>query len=98
MHPDTASRRLLGAVLERAMRDANGPLGTGSTACTPREQERARDWFRDASVEPMSFRWLCMVLDLDAEAVVQRLAMRGEGADDRAPEAAIGDAARLAEG
>jgi hypothetical protein len=55
------------------MRDAIGPLGTGSTACTPNEQVRARSWFRRASVEPMSFRWLCLVLDLDPEAIVRRL-------------------------
>lgn len=55
------------------MRDANGPLGTGSTACTPLERERARAWFHDESLRPMSFRWLCLVLDLEPEAVVRRL-------------------------
>jgi len=55
------------------MRDATGPLGTGSTACTPSERDRARAWFQDASVAPMSFRWLCLVLDLDPEAVAKRI-------------------------
>jgi hypothetical protein len=81
VHAETPSRGLLGAVLERAMRDAMGPLGTGSTACTPRERVRVRQWFRASSVEPMSFRWLCLVLDLDPDTVVQRLELPAAGAE-----------------
>lgn len=73
--PDTASRRLLRAVLERAMRDAVGPLGSGSTACTSREREQVHGWFRAANLEPMSFRWLCLVLDLEPGAVLRRLGL-----------------------
>jgi hypothetical protein len=51
-------RRLLGAVLERAPCDAVGPLRMGSTACTPVERAQACAWFRDTSVDPMSFRLL----------------------------------------
>jgi hypothetical protein len=71
--PATASRRLLRAVLRRAMRDVSGPLGTGSTACTPLEREHARAWFQDDSVRPMSFRWLCLALDLEPEGIMRRL-------------------------
>jgi len=56
------------------MRDAVEPLGSGSTACTIAEQEHVRQWFHDDSVEPMSFRWLCQMLDLDPEAFVRRIA------------------------
>jgi len=47
------------------------PLGTGSTACTVSEQAHVLRWFQDDSVEPMSFRWLCQVLDLDPDAFVR---------------------------
>jgi len=98
VHPETPSRGLLGAVLERAMRDAIGPLGTGSTACTPSEQVRARHWFRHASVEPMSFRWLCLVLDLDPEAIVRRLEVPSGPGETREITSEVAGDAVLVEG
>ena len=67
------------------MRDALGPLGMGSMACTPRERASALAWFCDASITPVSFRWLCLALDLDPDAIVQRLGLPNEGAANRLP-------------
>lgn len=70
----TGSRRLLGAVLGRAVEDATGPARRSSTACSPGEREGARAWLTSPRIEPMSFRWLCLMLDLDADAILKQLA------------------------
>lgn len=69
----TGSRRLLSAVLGRAVVDATGPVRRSSTACSPSDREGARSWLTSSCVEPMSFRWLCLMLDLDADAILRRV-------------------------
>lgn len=57
---DVPEKRLLFAILERAVRDALGNC--------PDEAEAAQDWiFHDSGKEPehFSFRWICLVLDVD---------------------------------
>ncbi len=65
--PDTASRRLLGAVLERALLDAAGP--------TAREAERgdALAWFHAEDESPFSFRWIAFHLGLEPAWILVRL-------------------------
>jgi hypothetical protein len=75
----TASRRLLGAVLRRALEDATGPLRRSSTACSPPDREGARAWLASPCIEPMSFRWLCLMLDLDPDAILKRVVTRPAG-------------------
>lgn len=56
-------RALWMAVLHGALRDS---MSDGYRA-------GARAWFGSAEIVPCSFRWICVVLDLDADAVLERL-------------------------
>lgn len=70
---NTATRRLLAAVLQRALDDATGPARRGSTACTPADRSDALSWIGDDGIAPMSFRWLCAALEIEPEAVRRRV-------------------------
>jgi len=63
------ARRLLAAVLDRALKDAFGPGENRGAACTIAERERAIEWFNDDGRGPGTFRWVCALLELDAGAV-----------------------------
>jgi len=63
------ARRLLAAMLERAVKDALGPTEEGGGACSPAERDRALAWFAADERGPGTFRWLCALLDLDAPSV-----------------------------
>jgi hypothetical protein len=74
--PAMGARRLLAAVLERAVDDAIGPRKPGAARCTPAEQRAVLDWFAAESMAPGTFRWICALLEIDAGSV--------RGAIDRA--------------
>jgi hypothetical protein len=82
------ARRLLAAMLERAVKDALGPTEDGGGACSQAERDRALVWFAADESGPGTFRWLCSLLDLDAASVrgairqggPQRLAVLDDGA------------------
>ena len=79
--PAMGARRLLAAVLERAVDDAIGPRKPGGARCTPAEQRAVLDWFAAESMAPGTFKWLCALLEIDAgsvRGVVDRA--RGEAA------------------
>jgi hypothetical protein len=63
------ARRLLAAMLERAVKDALGPTEDGGGACSQAERDRALAWFAADESSPGTFRWLCALLDLDAASV-----------------------------
>lgn len=65
--PNSPSRRLLGAVLERGLLDAAGP--------TARQAERddALAWFGDDDEAPFSFRWVALHLGIDTDWLRSRL-------------------------
>jgi len=68
------ARRLLAAMLERAVKDALGPTEDGGGACSQAERDRALAWFAADESSAGTFRWLCALLDLDAASV--RVAIR----------------------
>lgn len=63
------ARRLLAAMLERAVKDALGPTEDGGGACSQAERDRALAWFAADESNAGTFRWLCALLDLDAASV-----------------------------
>lgn len=61
-HPqESPERALFMAVVDKALRDA--ARGTGVL------REEALHWLRSRSMVPLSFRWICDLLDLDAAYV-----------------------------
>ena len=65
--PESPSRRLVAAVLERGLLDAVGP-----TAKRP-EREDALAWFQSEDEEPFSFRWVAFQLGMDPDWVLSRI-------------------------
>jgi hypothetical protein len=59
--PETPCRRLVAAVLERALLDAVGP-----TSKEP-DREDAFAWFGADGEEPFSFRWVALQLGMDPD-------------------------------
>lgn len=68
--PDSPCRRLVAAVLERALLDAVGP--------TAREADRndALAWFGSDDDTPFSFRWVAAQLGFDADWLRDRVRRR----------------------
>ena len=69
------SRRLLAAILERALKDARDPTLEGGATCRPAEREGVIAWFGAAEAGPGTFRWLCTLLELDADNVLVALGL-----------------------
>jgi hypothetical protein len=65
--PNSPSRRLLGAVLERALLDATGRPARQS------ERDDALAWFRADDESPFSFRWISFHLGIEPEWLRSRL-------------------------
>jgi hypothetical protein len=59
--PDSPCRRLVAAVLERALLDAVGPVGHEAN------RDDALAWFGSDEEAPFSFRWVAAQLGLDAD-------------------------------
>lgn len=74
-----AERDLWAAVLDLAIRDAGGdkPRYAGGDANAVRNS--AIRWIKSESVEPSSFRWICVLFDFDP-AVIRRRVMVEWGA------------------
>lgn len=73
--PDVPERRLLVAMLERALLDAMGRAGTGG----PADTEDALAWFHSEADTPFSFVWVAAQLGLDPDWLrdrVERCAQR----------------------
>jgi hypothetical protein len=77
--PDSPSRRLVAAVLERALLDAVGP--------TAREGDRndALAWFEYDDETPFSFRWVAAQLGFDADWLRDRVRRRQRTRDRATP-------------
>jgi hypothetical protein len=68
---ETPEADLWRAVIEQAIEDLSDPDLNESTV----------QWFTSASDHPASFRWICVLLDLDASAVWAALKQRGSRKD-----------------
>ncbi len=75
--PDSPCRRLVAAVLERALLDAVGP-----TARQP-DRDDALAWFGSDDEAPFSFRWVAAQLGFDAEWLRGRVRERRHAASLR---------------
>jgi hypothetical protein len=82
---DSPCRRLVAAVLERALLDAVGP------AARQADRDDALAWFGSDDDAPLSFRWVAAQLDFDAQWLRGRVRQRqdtvGHGTAVAAPEA-----------
>lgn len=65
---DEACRGLWTAVLDQAVRDAQGSVTTYI------QRESARAWLRSANQDVGSFLWVCSILDFDPHLFRNRLA------------------------
>jgi hypothetical protein len=72
---DSPGRALLRAVLAVALRD----LGTGG-----KQRKAAAGWFASEDESAFSFRWICAWLDLDPQALRDRLG--SSAAESTAPQ------------
>lgn len=81
----TPCTRLWAAVLDRAYRDVKGEIeyqnNAGRNAVL---QRRAEAWIRSNDFAVGSFRWICMVLDLDPEREREK-ALAGDIPDLKTP-------------
>jgi hypothetical protein len=78
--PESPCRRLVAAVLERALLDAVGP-----TFKQP-DRDDALAWFRSEDDDPFSFRWVAFQLGMDPDWLRSRLRRVQQGARPVAPE------------
>ena len=74
--PHSPSRRLVGAVLERALLDVVGPTARGA------ERADALAWFRSDDDAPFSFLWIAHHLGIDADWLRSRIEARLHSAAD----------------
>jgi hypothetical protein len=72
---DTPEADLWRAVIEQAIEDLS----------EPDLEELTVKWFTSASDQPMTFRWICVHLDLDASAVWAALKQRDSRKDPPKP-------------
>jgi hypothetical protein len=77
--PESPCRRLVAAVLERALLDAVGP-----TSKQP-EREDALAWIASDDEEPFSFRWVSFQLGIDPDWMRSRVRRRQRAARPTAP-------------
>lgn len=71
---DLQIRKLCIAVLESAIDDMRVRSWTKpSRSANTANPDLERDWIASYDVRPMSFSWICQVLDLDADAVRNQL-------------------------
>lgn len=75
-----AELALWAAVLELAIRDASGdkPRYAGGDANAVRNS--AIRWIKSESVEPSSFRWICVLFDFDPAVIRRRVLVEGGAA------------------
>jgi hypothetical protein len=78
--PESPSRRLVAAVLERGLLDAVGP-----TSKQP-DRDEALAWFQSADEEPFSFRWVAFQLGMDPDWVLSRIRRIHQAAPPAAPD------------
>lgn len=87
---DTPSRRLVAAVLERALLDAVGPSGRQA------DRDDALAWFRSGDEAPFSFRWIAHQLGIEGDWLLARVEGRQSEVRRRDPDAPATSAARRA--
>jgi hypothetical protein len=80
--PESPCRRLVAAVLERALLDAVGP-----TSKQP-DREDALGWIQSNDEEPFSFRWVAFQLGMDPEWLRSRIRRVQQAARPSAPDVA----------
>jgi hypothetical protein len=90
--PESPCRRLVAAVLERALVDAVGP-----TSKQP-EREDALAWIEAGDEEPFSFRWISFQLGIDPDWMRSRVRRVQPAARPAAPAAAPSTAEVEADG
>ena len=79
----TSEQRMWMYVLIRAIMDAQGLVGCiyGGTKNKKIIREiiiqEAKDWLCSTSTDVCSFYWICEVLDLSAEAILEQLERKG---------------------
>jgi hypothetical protein len=78
--PESPCRRLVAAVLERALLDAVGP-----TFKQP-DRDDALAWFRSEDDDPFSFRWVAFQLGMDPDWLRSRLRRVQQGTRPVGPE------------
>lgn len=68
-------RRLWSAVLLQAVRDLSATIrqDDAPTVNMPFSGDRLHRWFASEQVTPGSFEWICMVLDMDAGSIRNKL-------------------------
>ncbi len=71
-HEDTPERRLLAAVLERALLDAQGRVSPGK----PDDMRDALAWFASEDEGVLSFHWVAGRLGIDPDWIRRKLAER----------------------
>jgi hypothetical protein len=75
--PATPERRLMAAVLAQALDDVRRGAG-GDSAAARRLRESTRIWFTSPGhAWPYSFERICAVLDLDVDAIRERVVSAG---------------------
>lgn len=68
-----AERSLWAAVLEMAIRDATGERPRYSGGYSNAVRNSAIRWLMSESLEPSSFRWICVLFDFDPAVIRQRV-------------------------
>lgn len=90
--PDDPCRRLVLAVLERALLDAMGRTNR------PTECDEARAWLASDDETPFSFRWVTSQLGIDGDWLRGRILRRTPRIETSAPVPAAGPGAQQADG
>lgn len=75
-----AERSLWAAVLEMAIRDATGERPRYSGGYSNAVRNSAIRWLMSESLEPSSFRWICVLFDFDPAVVRRRVLVEGGAA------------------
>lgn len=78
----TPEKRLLLAVLARALEDA---CGNGRHGARKNTREEANEWVESDSIKKWSFLWICEHVDLDPVLVRNELVKRLDGTWTPAP-------------
>jgi hypothetical protein len=59
---------LLYAILDRAIKDANGSTQIGADL-DRQEQFKAKRWLKSESIKPFSFLWVCDLLEIEPKRI-----------------------------
>lgn len=69
---------LLVAVVERAYKDLLDPKEiSGNPGAAVNIKNSARKWFRALDQDPFSYLWICEIIDIDPNIIIEHIKKRG---------------------